>query len=147
MINVIIAEQYQDLISENFIETVVNLTLVDQEIDIENNDLSVVIDSDDVLKELNGQYRGLDQPTDVLSFTANDLDLETGHTILGDIVISYPRAESQASDANHPIRKEIQLLIIHGVLHLLGYDHGNEAEKDIMWDIQNRLMLRDLKDN
>jgi probable rRNA maturation factor len=114
--------------------------------DIKKNDLSVVIDSDEVLKELNQQYRGLDQPTDVLSFSANDLDLETGHNILGDIVISYSQAEKQAVDANHTVNKEVQLLIIHGVLHLLGYDHSNEKEKAIMWDIQNRLMLQDLKD-
>ncbi len=146
MINVIIAEQYQDLLSEKFIESVVRLTLTDQEIDMENNDLSVVIDSDDVVKALNQQYRGLDHSTDVLSFSANDLDLETGHTILGDIVISYPRAEKQAAEANHPAEKEIQLLTIHGVLHLLGYDHSTDAEKEIMWDIQSRLMANDLKD-
>lgn len=146
MINVIIAEQYQVLLTEKFIEDVVHLTLTDQKIDLENNDLSVVIDSDEVLKELNQQYRGLDQPTDVLSFSSNDLDLESGHTILGDIVISYPRAEKQAFDANHTVNKEVQLLIIHGVLHLLGYDHSNESEKAVMWDIQNRLMLQDMKD-
>jgi len=146
MISVIIAEQYKVFLTEKFIEDVVHLTLTDQKMDIKKNDLSVVIDSDEVLKELNQQYRGLDQPTDVLSFSANDLDLETGHNILGDIVISYPQAEKQAVDANHTVNKEIQLLIIHGVLHLLGYDHSNEKEKAIMWDIQNRLMLQDLKD-
>jgi probable rRNA maturation factor len=146
MINVIIAEQYKVFLTEKFIEDVVHLTLIDQKIDFEKNDLSVVIDSDEVLKKLNQQYRGLDQPTDVLSFSANDLDLETGHNILGDIVISYPRAEKQAVDANHTVNKEVQLLIIHGVLHLLGYDHSNEKEKVIMWDVQNRLMLQDMKD-
>jgi probable rRNA maturation factor len=146
MINVIIAEQFQDLLTENFIKNVVQLTLSDQKVDLAKYDLSVVIETDEVLRDLNQQYRGLDQPTDVLSFLANDLDLETGHTILGDIVISYPRAEKQAFDANHPVKKEVQLLVIHGVLHLLGFDHSSETEKAIMWGIQNRLMLQDMKE-
>lgn len=146
MINIIIAQQYQNFVSENFIEKIVTQTLTNQKIDLDVHDLSVVIDTDEVLKDLNQQYRDIDSPTDVLSFTSNDIDPETNHTNLGDIVISFPRAECQAAEANHSIEKEIQLLTIHGVLHLLGYDHSTDEEKASMWQIQDELMSFNLKD-
>jgi probable rRNA maturation factor len=103
-------------------------------------DLSIVIENDETLKQLNLEYLNIDAPTDVLSFSMNDLDPETKRIYLGDIIISYPRAQSQAESAGHPIESEVQLLVIHGVLHLLGYDHSEEDEKKRMWAIQASLL-------
>lgn len=99
--------------------------------------LTVVITDDQAIQELNRQFMGFDEPTDVLSFPSGEADPETGATYLGDIVISFPRAEAQAAQGGHLVLAEIQLLSIHGTLHLLGFDHVDEAQKTTMWALQN----------
>lgn len=99
-------------------------------------DLTVVISSDAHLRDLNHQYLGIETPTDVLSFQADELDPETGRRYLGDVIISYPRAQAQAETGGHSVLDELQLLVVHGVLHLLGYDHGAPMEKQEMWAVQ-----------
>ena len=74
-------------------------------------------------------YLGIDGPTDVLSFPASEMDPETGVHYIGDILISIPRAQAQADAAGHPLEAEVQLLVVHGVLHLLGHDHAQAEEK------------------
>src|SRR5512138_2045800 len=86
--------------------------------------LSIVLTDNARLHELNLNYLGVDAPTDVLSFPASETDPETGARYLGDILISIPRAQEQADAAGHPLESEVQLLVVHGVLHLLGHDHG-----------------------
>jgi probable rRNA maturation factor len=105
-------------------------------------DLTLVISSDVQLQELNRQYLGIDAPTDVLSFQADELDPETGRRYLGDVIISYPRAQAQAEAARHAALDELQLLAVHGVLHLLGHDHGAPAEKEEMWALQAQALKR-----
>ncbi len=99
--------------------------------------LTVVITDDKAIQELNRQFMGFDEPTDVLSFPSGESDPETGITYLGDIIISFPRAEAQAAQGGHLVLAEIQLLTIHGTLHLLGYDHLDEGQKAAMWALQN----------
>jgi probable rRNA maturation factor len=99
-------------------------------------DLTLVITDDAQVQELNQKYRGIDAPTDVLSFPSGEVDLDTGHTYLGDVIISYPQAYNQSELAGHPVESELQLLTIHGVLHLLGYDHAEPQEKSRMWAAQ-----------
>jgi probable rRNA maturation factor len=105
-------------------------------------DLTVVISSDAQLLELNRQYLGIDAPTDVLSFQADELDPETGRRYLGDVIISYPQARTQADTGGHAVMDELQLLVVHGVLHLLGHDHGAPVEKDRMWAVQAEALRR-----
>ena len=105
-------------------------------------DLTVVISSDTQLLELNRQYLGIDAPTDVLSFQADEPDPETGRRYLGDVIISFPRAQAQADTAGHTVLDELQLLVVHGVLHLLGYDHGAPAQKQEMWAVQAQGLKR-----
>lgn len=105
-----------------------------------NADLSVVVCDDDFIHSLNKQYRDVDRPTDVLSFESNEIDPESDTRYLGDIIISLPRATSQAEEANHPVSEEISMLAIHGVLHLLGFDHHSPDEKNIMWVKQRELL-------
>lgn len=103
-------------------------------------DLSIILTDDARLHELNLNYLGVDAPTDVLSFPAAETDPETGARYLGDILISVPRAQRQADAAGHPLEAELQLLVVHGVLHLLGHDHARAREKARMWKAQAEIL-------
>ncbi len=103
-------------------------------------DLTIVLTDDEKLRQLNRDYLGLDAATDVLSFPAAEQDPETGKSYLGDILISIPRAKIQADLAGHTLDEELQLLVVHGVLHLLGYDHANPRQKSGMWKAQGRVL-------
>ncbi len=95
-------------------------------------EVSIVFTDDQMLQRLNLEYREKDTPTDVLSF--NYLEPGEVHGLaddefaVGDIYISVDRASDQACGAGHSIERELALLAIHGLLHLIGYDHGSEAE-------------------
>jgi probable rRNA maturation factor len=104
------------------------------------SDLSIVLTDDARLQELNRDYLGIDAPTDVLSFPASETDPETGARYIGDILISIPRAQSQADAVGHPLESEVQLLVVHGMLHLLGHDHGEPEEKARMWKAQDEIL-------
>ncbi len=111
--------------------------------DIEESEVSITLTDDKTIHELNKDYRGIDRPTDVLSFAFhesdepkinfNSADFDDDENInvdvLGDIIISVERAESQAADYGHSLRREIVFLTVHGMLHLLGYDHIVEDER------------------
>lgn len=103
-------------------------------------DLSIVLTDDARLRQLNRDYLGIDAPTDVLSFPASETDPETGVSYLGDLLISIPRAEEQARSAGHPLEAEVQLLVVHGVLHLLGHDHAGPEDKVRMWAAQAQIL-------
>ena len=107
-----------------------------------NADLTIVLTDDAQLHELNRDYLGVDAPTDVLSFPADEEDPETGVRYLGDILISIPRAKKQAKAAGHPLEAEVQLLVVHGTLHLLGHDHAKVREKARMWKAQAEVMSK-----
>ena len=105
-------------------------------------DLSIVLSDDNHLQNLNRQFLGIDAPTDVLSFPADEPEPDPDSQVqyLGDIIISYPRALSQASAGGHALLDELRLLVVHGVLHLLGYDHADEDEKAAMWAVQAEIL-------
>lgn len=102
--------------------------------------VTIVLGDDNYLRELNQQYMGIDQPTDVLSFSIEEINPEDGSFYLGDLAISLARAESQAKSGGHSLEDELRLLVVHGVLHLLGYDHANPEEKARMWSAQAGIM-------
>ena len=107
-------------------------------------ELTLVLTGDDEIRDLNRRYRGVDAPTDVLSFADAEADMRLVEPVyLGDVIISYSRAEEQAGAAGHTLLAELQLLVIHGVLHLLGYDHAGPEEKALMWTAQAEI-LREL---
>jgi probable rRNA maturation factor len=99
-------------------------------------DLSVVLSDDRQLQALNSQFLGIDAPTDVLSFPGGETDPDSQVLYLGDVIVSYPRALVQAAAAGHSVQAELQLLVVHGVLHLCGYDHADEQGKARMWELQ-----------
>lgn len=106
-------------------------------------DLTVLLTGDDEVRTLNRVHRGIDEPTDVLSFpsaTEGFPMAAEGARYLGDIAVSVPRAQAQAADAGHSLNSELQLLVVHGVLHLLGYDHGTEEERASMWARQDAIL-------
>lgn len=118
-----------------FIRKVLELADVSPE-----SDLSLIFTTDVEIQRLNRQYLETDAPTDVLSFTMDFDNPETGAPYLGDIVISVPTAARQAETGGHPLIEEIKLLVVHGVLHLLGHDHGEPDEKTAMWQIQEKIL-------
>ena len=107
-----------------------------------DGDLTIVLTDDAQLHKLNRDYLGIDAPTDVLSFPASETDPETGRRYLGDILISVPRAGEQARAAGHALEAEVQLLAVHGTLHLLGFDHAEAGEKARMWKAQAEVLER-----
>lgn len=107
--------------------------------------LSVVITGDDQVRELNQRFRGVDAPTDVLAFGTGEPDprfpLPPDEVpYLGDVIISYPRAAAQAAGQGHPTLDELELLVIHGCLHLLGFEDETEEGFEEMWRWQERLL-------
>ena len=112
-------------------------------------DLTIVLADDSRVQKLNREYLGIDSPTDVLSFPASETDPETGSRYIGDIIISIPYVAKSAGQAGHNVEAEVQLLVVHGVLHLLGHDHAEPKEKARMWkaqaEILERLGLGDIK--
>ena len=113
---------------------------LEHEAESQEAELSIVLTDNEHLQELNLNYLGIDAPTDVLSFPASETDPEFGTRYIGDILISIPRAQSQADAAGHPLESEVQLLVVHGVLHLLGHDHADPAEKTRMWKAQSEIL-------
>ncbi len=104
--------------------------------------LSVLLTDDEQLQKLNFEYRQIDSPTDVLSFTVGEVfPGENGEVLyLGDIAISIPYAQREAKKKGHLYTEELQLLAIHGVLHLAGYDHLNKQDKEEMWAVQEGIL-------
>ena len=103
----------------------------------EEAEVSLSLVDDERIHELNREYRGVDRPTDVLSFalqeeTDDEPDFEFEDSLLGDIVISVPRAREQALEYGHSFERELVYLAVHGTLHLLGYNHEEDAEKQEM---------------
>jgi len=126
-------DRLEELIRKT-VEMALNLEGVRSDLEV-----SVALVDNDYIRELNKTYRGKDAPTDVLSFPM----LEPGEVddvpsegeveqLLGDIVISLEKAEEQAKSYGHSFEREVAFLVVHGVLHLLGYDHEIEEERKIM---------------
>jgi len=115
----------------------------------ETAEVGLTFTDDATIRQLNKEYRGIDAPTDVLSFALAEgceepLDYgeeeELPPELLGDIVISLPRAREQAEEYGHPLTREVLYLTVHGLLHLLGYDHQSEEEKREMRAEEERFL-------
>lgn len=100
---------------------------------LENAEVSCLLCDDSFIKELNRTYRGKDRPTDVLSFSMNEGELVSGNRdLLGDIIISVETAIRQGKDLGRTPLEEVTSLLVHGLLHLLGYDHIRRADENEM---------------
>ncbi len=102
----------------------------------EKIEVSIFFTDDEMIRELNHKYREINKPTDVLSFAFEDdedsFPLVGENRILGDIIISVETARRNAQEANHSLEWEINILILHGLLHLLGYDHLKDKDYELM---------------
>ena len=148
-IDISVDEPYQQELSEVWLRTVMEAALVEALPQGEPAQVGLVVTDDKTVQELNRQFRGLDEVTDVLSFSASysghwegdpqesdEASPESVHSEelnfvlppgepspLGEVIISFPQTIRQAQERNGPVEQELALLIIHGVLHLVGYDH------------------------
>jgi probable rRNA maturation factor len=93
------------------------------------SELSILVVDDDEMRRINGEYRGVDAPTDVLSFPMHEGEFgEVAPELLGDVVISAPTAAAMAEEQGCPLSSILDLLLVHGILHLLDYDHEKSEE-------------------
>jgi len=147
-IEVSIKEDFRELVNEDNIRRIVQ-----QVLELEKTpppcEMSIVFTDNKTIHRLNRDYRRIDRPTDVLSFCMA-AEEEKGSfpfilppddiTRLGEVIISYPQAEAQAAEQGLPIDKELTLLLIHGILHLLGYDHEGTTDEAKMQAREKQLM-------
>lgn len=141
IINIQIQPPFDKDIPEDLVSRVGHAVLMQRPAD-SLLETTIVLADDETLRELNSSHLGIDAPTDVLSFPADEFDPDEQMTYIGDVIISVPRAKEQAKAAGHPLESEISLLIVHGLLHLLGYDHDNDERKAVMWKKQAEILTR-----
>lgn len=103
---------------------------------------NVIIVNNEKIREINRTYRNIDKATDVISFALEDDNsfIETDSRILGDIYISIEKTIVQAKEYGHSTKRELLFLTIHGILHLLGYDHMNVEDEKIMFELQELIL-------
>lgn len=109
---------------------------------LENVLFNIIIINNEEIHEINREYRGVDRPTDVISFALEDDEtfIETELRVLGDIYISIDKAKEQAESYGHSLKRELSFLTVHGILHLLGYDHMEEEEEKEMFRLQELIL-------
>jgi len=139
-INVLIDPEFKQYLEATWLQSVARQVLMTHN-NVTNAELGLVITSQEKVQELNRKYLAEDKPTDVLSFHmipgAEDTEPDAppfitppdGMLHLGEVIISYPQAVIQAEERRHPVTREVAILVIHGVLHLLGYDHAEPDQQ------------------
>ena len=153
-IDVSFDEGFEECLDAGWLRSIAESTLAAEKIE-DNTEVGLVIASQQRVQQLNKTYRGKDSPTDVLAFAMlpePDADKEISFTAppdgirhLGEVIISYPQAIKQAKEQRHSITREVAILIIHGVLHLLGYDHIKD-EDAIKMKAREKEILESLKE-
>ncbi len=126
---------------EDFVSDIENALSVGLKLEgvYEDLEISLTVVSSSVIHELNRDYRGVDSETDVLSFPLWNGEFENDN-LLGDIVISIDKVKEQAEEYGHSVKREFIYLVIHSLLHLLGYDHITEEDKEEMRISEKRIM-------
>lgn len=110
--------------------------------DVKNACFSIIFVDSNEIQRINKEYRGMDKVTDVISFALEDTKdaIDNDIRVLGDIYICIPRMLEQAEDYGHSIKRELSFLTVHGLLHLLGYDHMNKEEEKVMFALQELIL-------
>jgi probable rRNA maturation factor len=143
LIEVLVDDEYQDQVSPDALRAIGAAALAQQHVQAPC-ELAVVITSDSALQELNRRHRGIDAPTDVLAFANAPhgpfVEAPGQPRYLGDVIISYPQARAQATELGHGIVAELQLLVAHGILHLLGHDDAVREKRARMWAAQAEIV-------
>lgn len=123
------------------LKKVLNLTLKKEK--VKKATFNIIFITDTEIQKINKQYRNQDKPTDVISFALEENKKEQAflkERVLGDIYISIDRAKKQADDYNHSLKRELCFLAVHGLLHLLGYNHQTKEEEKIMFKKQELIL-------
>jgi len=142
-----VEEEFRRLVNRVWCKKIVRQVLKAEEV-THPYEVSMVFTDSGIVKQLNRDYRGVDEPTDVLAFPMLLQDKADssfvlppdGVTRLGEVIISYPQAVAQAGEQGHSPERELALLIVHGILHLLGYDHEKPEEEDEMRKREKELL-------
>ena len=124
----------------DYLNEVINHTL--EVMDAKESIFTIIFVTKEEIHELNKQYRGVDRVTDVISFAledAHDVSL-SDIRVLGDIYICIDRMKEQAIEYNHSETRELSFLTVHGLLHLLGYDHQTKEEEEVMFNLQRKIL-------
>ncbi len=110
--------------------------------DVKNACFSIIFVDSNEIQRINKEYREMDKVTDVISFALEDTKdaIDNDIRVLGDIYICIPRMLEQAEDYGHSIKRELSFLTVHGLLHLLGYDHMNKEEEKVMFALQELIL-------
>lgn len=136
--------EINDLVNVDFdysyLNDVIELLLKHEQ--IKNAYFSIIFVDDKEIKRINKEYRGIDKVTDVISFALEDTsdNINNDIRILGDIYICIPRMLEQATYYGHSIKRELSFLTVHGLLHLLGYDHMKEEDEKVMFGLQELIL-------
>ena len=110
-------------------------------LDIKDVEFNIIITDNEYIHELNKTYRGIDRETDVISFALeDDKTFNPKRRVLGDIYISIDKVYSQALEYNHSKLRELTFLSVHGMLHLLGYDHMEKSDEEEMFSLQEKIL-------
>ena len=102
---------------------------------------NVIIVNNEYIHHLNKEYRGIDRETDVITFALeDDQTFNPKERILGDVYISIEKAKAQSIEYNHSLKRELCFLAVHGMLHLLGYDHMEKKDEEVMFKLQEDIL-------
>jgi len=123
----------------NYLNEVIEYTM--KKLNVENSIFAIIFIDDEEMHMMNKKYRGIDRTTDVLSFALNDnKHIDAVINSLGDIYISIPRMKYQSEEYKHSEKRELSFLTVHGLLHLLGYDHINPKDEEVMFSLQREIL-------
>jgi len=148
-IGIHVEEKFRGMVDEGWVRRIAQTVLKAEGV-APPYEVGLVFTDSETVKQLNRDYRGVDEPTDVLAFymlpqqgADSSFALPPdGVTRLGEVIISYPQAVEQAKEQGHPPEREMALLVIHGTLHLLGYDHEEPEEESKMREREKELLKR-----
>ena len=143
--DILITDDAESGLAEELFEQAADAVFAELDIAFEESEISLLICDDARIQALNKEYREKDYATDVLSFPMSDDPFNEGG-MLGDIVISVDTARRQAGEADIALEREVSFLFIHGLLHLMGYDHElGEAEEEEMFSLQEEILAKLVK--
>jgi probable rRNA maturation factor len=144
-INVLVDDSFREHFDSRWLKKLTEKILSSQKV-AAGVEVGVVIVGQERIKELNSKYLGENEPTDVLSFPMRPEESTAfipppdGVEHLGEVIISYPQAVKQAEEHSHSVKRELAVLLVHGVLHLLGYDHGEPDEEQVMKERESDIL-------
>lgn len=135
-----ITNDTKENINIEFLQDVVKYSLEHENVD--NGVVNIIIVDNEKIRTINLEYRNIDRETDVISFALEDDDtfIKLPIRILGDIYISIDKARTQAIEYGHSLKRELAFLTVHGILHLLGYDHMIKSDEEVMFQKQEQIL-------